>query len=211
MTNSTKSGRRIMSGLLSTRVSESKKSEGISDVAPCSEREQGVAPNPLGLSHPAKTPMPSALRTPQRRTADALGLSHPAKTPMPAALRSAVDSPVVGSGSGARRLVGAKSAYAVRAERKGQLIGLVEILVSVRDGVREGKTLLDGVATGTLWGWRARITLSSVLDVPLADWDNAPGRTQLERLAVVERALAECGLVETTRRGGWAVSSSSKR
>lgn len=167
--------------------------------------------NPLGLSHPAKTPMPAALRSPQRRTPSPLGLSHPARTPMPGGLRTALASPIVGSGSGARRLVGAKSAYAVRAERKGQLIGLVEILVSVRDGIHAGRTLLDGVATGTLWGWRARITLSSVLDVPLADWDNAPGRTQLERLAVVERALAECGLVETTRRGGWAVSSSSKR
>lgn len=129
---------------------------------------------------------------------------------MPGGLRTALASPIVGSGSGARRLVGAKSAYAVRAERKGQLIGLVEILVSVRDGIHAGRTLLDGVATGTLWGWRARLALSSVLDVPLADWDNATGRTKLERLAVVERALNECGLVET-HRGGWSVSSSSKR
>lgn len=98
-----------------------------------------------------------------------------------------------------------KSPYAVRAEGKGQLVGLVAVLLAVRAGVREGATLLDGVATGTLWGWRARLSLSDVLTQPLADWDNAPGRTQLERLAVVERALAECGHIET-HRGGWSVS-----
>ena len=106
----------------------------------------------------------------------------------------------------------AKSPYAVRAERKGQLVGLVEILLSVRDGVHDGATLLDGVATGTLWGWRARMALDTALPMgfALADWDNAPGRTQLERLALVERVLAECGHVEA-RRGGWSVSSGGAR
>lgn len=103
-----------------------------------------------------------------------------------------------------------KSPYAVRAEGKGQLVGIVAVLLAVRDGVRDGATLLDGVADGTLWGWRARLALSDVLTQPVADWDNAPGRTQLERLAVVERALAECGHVET-HRGGWSVSRGGGR
>lgn len=105
--------------------------------------------------------------------------------------------------SGARRVGTPKSAYAVRMAGKGQLTGLVEFLRRVRDGVRDGASLLDGVADGTLWGWRARMALSDVLSQPVADWDSAPGRSQLERFAVVERALAECGV---EHRGGWSVS-----
>ena len=100
----------------------------------------------------------------------------------------------------------AKSPYAVRAEGKGQLIGLVEFLLAVREEVRDGGALTDAVADATLWGWRARLALSDVLGVPLANWDRAPGRTQLERLAVVERALAECGHSDN-HRGGWLISS----
>jgi hypothetical protein len=102
-----------------------------------------------------------------------------------------------------------KSAYAIRAEGKGQLVGIIAVLLATREQVRDGASLLDGVADGTLWGWRARLALSDVLTAPVADWDNAPGRTQLERLAVVERALAECGHVEV-HRGGWRVSGGGR-
>ncbi len=148
----------------------------------------------LGLHRPASTPMP-AMRQPRP-----LGLSHPARTPPPLELMTQRAPPI----SGARRVAVAKSPYAVRSERKGQLVGLVEFLLEVRREVRDGGSLTDAVAVGTLWGWRARLALSDVLEVPLANWDRAPGRTQLERLAVVERALAECGHVEN-HRGGWTV------
>jgi len=98
-----------------------------------------------------------------------------------------------------------KSAYAVRVERNGQLVGLVEFLRHVRVEVDAGGALTAAVADGTLWGWRARQALSHCLGVPVATWDAEPGRTQQERLALVARALTECGV--EARRGGWAVSS----
>lgn len=143
------------------------------------------------LPHPARTPMPAALRS------SPLGLSHPAKTPMPERLR-----PTMGS----RRVGVEKSAYAVRSERKGQLVELVDFLRQVRAEVQDGGTLTQAVADGTLWGWRARQALSHCMGEPVATWDAQPGRTQLERLALVVRALAECG--EEPRRGGWTVGGS---
>lgn len=95
-----------------------------------------------------------------------------------------------------------KSAYATRAEDKGQLVELIDVLRAVRFAVQDGEALTDAVATGTLWGWRAREALSNCLGVPLANWDREPGRTQLERLALVERVLAECGV---EHKGGWRV------
>lgn len=142
----------------------------------------------LALPHPARTPMPAALRS------NPLGLSHPARTPMSERLQ-----PTMGS----RRAGGPKSPYAVRSERKGQLVELVDVLRRVRFGVQDGEALTDAVADGTLWGWRAREALSNCLGVPLANWDREPGRTMGERLALVERVLAECG--EAPRRGGWTV------
>ena len=124
-----------------------------------------------------------------------LGLPHPATTPMPDALRSFM---------GARRVAVEKSPYAVRAERKGQLVELVEFLRRVRAEVRDGSTLTQAVADGTLWGWRARQALSHSLGEPVATWDAQPGRTQMERRAVVERSLTECG--DVARKGGWRVS-----
>lgn len=95
-----------------------------------------------------------------------------------------------------------QSAYAARAERRGDLAGVVAYLRSARRYVLHGGALLDAVADGTLLGWHAREALNSVLDEPLANWDVRKGRTQLERRAVVERALAELGDV---RKGGWSV------
>jgi len=96
----------------------------------------------------------------------------------------------------------ARSPYAARAERKGQLVELVDVLRAVRGEAQQGRALTDAVATGTLWGWRAREALSHCLGVPLANWDRERGRTQGERLALVDRVLAELGL---ERRGGWRV------
>ena len=123
------------------------------------------------------------------------GLSGPAQTPPPQELRSI-------STMGARRVAVEKSAYAVRSERKGQLVELVEFLRRVRAEVDEGGSLSEAVADGTLWGWRARQALSHCLGLPVATWDAEHGRTRLERLALVERALAECGV---EHKGGWRV------
>ena len=105
-------------------------------------------------------------------------------------------------------MVAAKSAYVSplheRAERKGQLTELVDFLKQVRRDVEAGESLTACVGDGTLWGWRARVALGHCVGEPLANWDAQPGRTQLERRAVVERALGELGV--TQRRGGWVVS-----
>lgn len=111
---------------------------------------------------------------------------------------------VAASSTGSRRVAESKSPYAVRAEGKGQLVELVDVLRRVRGEVQAGAALTDAVADGTLWGWRSRQALSNALGVPLANWDREPGRTTLERLALVERVLAECGV--EAHRGGWAVS-----
>ncbi|MDP1824932.1 MAG: hypothetical protein Q8L48_16870 [Archangium sp.] len=77
-------------------------------------------------------------------------------------------------------------------------------LRKVRRDLAAGATLIEAVADGTLLGWRVRECLDSVLDEPLANWDRRKGRTQLERHAVLSRALAEMGVVH---RGGWSVAS----
>lgn len=151
----------------------------------------------LGLSHPALTPMPAALR---RDARNPLGLSHPAITPMPLALRSRVPAPTMGS----RRVAVAMSPYAVHSEGRGQLVELVAFLQQVRIDVLEGSSITRAVSDGTLWGWRARLALSDCAGQPVAVWDEQPGRTQGERLALVDRSLAECGVER--HRGGWSVS-----
>ena len=144
--------------------------------------------------------MPAALRS------NPLGLHHPAATPMPQELRSAPQRAV--SAAGERRVSGGKqSAYVsplgARAERRGELVELRAHVAAVRVAVDAGGTLLEAVADGTLWGWRTREALSHALGEPLANWDRQPGRTRLERVALVERVLAELGVVH---RGGWQVS-----
>lgn len=95
------------------------------------------------------------------------------------------------------------SPYAARAERRGELDAVLEFLQQVRREVLEGATLVEAVADGTLLGWRVREALNSCLNEPVATWDAQPGRTQLERRAVVERTLAECGA--EPHRGGWRI------
>lgn len=106
---------------------------------------------------------------------------------------------------GERRAAEEKSPYAARSERKGQLPALIDFLRLVRAAVLKGATLLEGVADGTVNGWRARQALSHCLGEPLANWDRQRGRTQLEREAVIERALGELG-ASPQRHGGWSVS-----
>ena len=142
-----------------------------------------------------------------------LGLSHPAITSLPQELIS----PPQGSSSvtGERRVAGKSSAYVApigaRAERRGHLEELTARLCLVRRGVAGGSTIVDEVADGTLMGWRAREALSNVLGEPVVTWDSRGGRTNLERVAVVERALAELGhQYAPPRRGGWSISSVGK-
>ena len=149
-------------------------------------------------------PLPDALRR------NPLGMHPCALTPMPAELRPcAAVGALRGGAVGSRRAPGVVSGYVsplrARAERTGHLDELRQRLTAARREVRAGGSLLEAVADGTLEGWRARLALQHALGFPLADWDNAAGRTQGERLALVERVLSELGVAQV-RRGGWSVS-----
>lgn len=116
----------------------------------------------------------------------------------------------VRSSTTGRRVAGGKSSLYVspladRAERRGQLTELSAHLFGVKAAVAAGDSLLEAVGDGTLWGWRSREALSHALGVPLANWDRERGRTQAERLALVDRVLSELGVTQV-RRGGWSVS-----
>ena len=143
--------------------------------------------NPLGL--------------PERSTPEAH--HHPASA-SPTDWRTRLH--VAASSTGRRVVGGKRSAYesplAARVERRGEAGDLATRLAEAQRDVRAGSSLLDAVADGTLWGWRAREALSHCLGEPLANWDRSPGRTQLERLALVARLLAELG---GELRGGWRV------
>jgi hypothetical protein len=134
-----------------------------------------------------------------------LGLTHPSLTPVPKEFRSESQP----STSGERRVAGKLSAYVspmgARVERRGEGTELRAHLATVRAAVVAGASILEAVADGTLMGWRAREVLSHVVDEPVANWDQRRGRTQLERLAVLDRALGELG--GGVRRGGWSVGS----
>ena len=172
------------------------RSRGDQPATPQEREEASRSPASLGLSHPARTPMPE-MRRPR-------ALALPPASTRPLELLSAIRPPT----TGARRVAVERSAYAARAERRGDLAEVVEYLHQVRREVRAGGTLIDAVADATLLGWRAREALNSVLDEPVANWDRRKGRTQLERRAVVERALAELG--DTPHRGGWSVAGGGR-
>lgn len=131
-------------------------------------------------------------------------LKHPALTPMPAALHLKL---VTHLGVRARR-GGQQSGYVVRlpvepyldspqaarAKRRGIHRELVRRLLEVRREVRDGATLLEAVADGTLLGWRARESLADALgSVRVPQWDEAPGRTVRERTNLVTLALRQLG------------------
>ena len=120
-------------------------------------------------------------------------------------LSGAVGS-VSGVASGRRRVKQGLAAYvspmAARVERQGKSADTIARLLAARRKVDRGYALLEVVADGTASGWNLRLVLSGLLGEALANWDTRPGRTQLERAALVERALGELG--QTTRRLGGA-------
>lgn len=152
----------------------------------------------IGLAHPAKTPPPVAL-LPRPI------LKHPARTPPPAELRVSASEAVSG-----RRVVGGRrspyaSALGARIERQGATVELRARLEELRRAVLAGHGILNVVADGTLWGWQTRMALQHELHgLSLADWD--AGRTEAERLALIERVLAQLVGAEPKRKGGWRVS-----
>lgn len=105
---------------------------------------------------------------------------------------------VSGVASGRRRVKRSEAAYvspmAARVERQGKRDDTVARLLAARRKIARGCTLLEVVADGTASGWNLRMVLTNVLGEAVANWDARAGRTQLERAAVVERALAELGI-----------------
>lgn len=143
----------------------------------------------LQLSHPALTPMPEELRPASQRAKSAAAVS--------------VGVVAVRRGQ-SKRGYDTGAPWVSRAKARGDFMEEQHRLEAVRDLVAAGWTLLEAVADGTLWGWRLRLDLSNVCGEALANWDRKPGRTQAERLAVVERALGE--MAEQAPRGGWTVT-----
>lgn len=148
-----------------------------------SRAQEGARGNPLGLRHPARTPMPEELRTPP----------------------SVAASPTTGRRVAGGQRSGYVSALAARAERNGTAPALRLRLEQLRVAAEAGRPLLPLVADGSLDGWATRCALTAALPfgVSLADWDRDPGRTRLERVALVMRVLGE---VAPPRRGGWRVT-----
>ena len=83
------------------------------------------------------------------------------------------------------------SPLAARVERQGRTDDTVARLLAARRKVARGRSLTEVVADGTLSGWNLRMVLSHCAGRPLVNWDQETGRTQLERAALVERALGE--------------------
>ena len=142
----------------------------------------------LQLSHPALTPMPEELR-PHGKT----GQSAPVSLGVVAVRRER-----------SRRGYDTSAPWVTRTKAVGLFADMRTHLEAARELVLAGDDLLTIVADGTLWGWRLRMALSSVVGEALANWDRRPGRTQTERLAVLDRALGE--MAEQAPRGGWTVT-----
>ena len=103
-----------------------------------------------------------------------LFLKHPALTPMPVGLRG----------------------YAARLRRQGGVDAVKRRLVMARSAVSNGATLFDAIADGSLEAWKVREFLGGVLSESMINWDERQGRTQLERLAVLDRAIVEIAHLE---------------
>lgn len=140
------------------------------------------------LEHPALTPMPEELR-PHGKT----GQSAPVSLGVVAVRRER-----------SRRGYDTSAPWVTRTKAVGLFADMRTHLEAARELVLAGDDLLTIVADGTLWGWRLRMALSSVVGEALANWDRRPGRTQAERLAVLDRALGE--MAEQAPRGGWTVT-----
>lgn len=149
----------------------------------------------------------------QQKPATTYLLKHPALTPMPEALRGQ-KQPISTAASlpttGARRVRGRRSSYSIGVgcglglDRAKTMRAAIPALLVARASLLRGGLLFDGVAVGTADGWTARMLLQRACDATnLHAWETAKGRTEAERLALVDRVLADCGHV---RRGGWTVS-----
>ncbi len=107
--------------------------------------------------------------------------------------------------SGRRRVKSKVSAYspmASRIERQGKAPETIKMLLVARKAVARGSSLTELVVIGSLAGWNLRQVLSSCCGEPVTNWDQRAGRTQLERAAVVERALGEFGQLTLSLGGG---------
>lgn len=135
-------------------------------------------------------------------------LSHPAVTPMPVELMATVERRDSTPVSGARLAKSAQSGYVApvtaRLERTGKSGAVVARLKRLRQQVLNGDTLSDAIADGQLESWQAREPLGVACESrSVIEWDSRIGRTQADRVAVVDKALVLSGFV---RRGGWRVS-----
>lgn len=153
-----------------------------------SNRSGAVSGNPLRLRHPSILLCPNDLLPPGERRES---------SPKSGAL--------YGVEGGRRDGFDADAPWAWRVVEAGHGPEVAESLSTCRSAVIEGSTLMEVVADGTLKGWHCREALSAVAGEPLANWDTRRGRTQAERLAVVERAIGELGARRPLRRGGWTV------
>lgn len=86
--------------------------------------------------------------------------------------------------------------YVARLRRQGGVEVVKTRLVAARAAVEAGCTLFEAIADGSLDAWKVREFLGGVLSQPMVTWDERQGRTQLERLAVIDRALAEIAVLE---------------
>lgn len=137
-----------------------------------------------------------------------LGLSGPALTSPSPELRPIARTPTTGlrrsKGNQGRSGYDVEAPWVWRAKQAGRIDDLLARLKEVRRVVRAGGEIFPCVADGTLWGWRVRTALSSLVGEAIDEWDKRRGRTHLERLAVLDRALGELGV---EHRGGWSISS----
>lgn len=144
-------------------------SEGIRSVTP----ESTEAPSDFPLAHPARVPMPIELRSPGNR----------GELPRASGVAAGVAVALV-----EREPV---AAWAARTVRNGHGAEMMERLRQARRAVERGATLREVVVDGTLPGWRLRLALSEIAGEALVNWDGRKGRTPVERLAVVRRAIDE--------------------
>lgn len=80
-----------------------------------------------------------------------------------------------------------------RAVRQNKAEAIRVRLLKARKQVERGWSLTRIVADGTLIGWSLRMLFTGICGDFVVDWDQRRGRTKLERVAVVERAIAEIG------------------
>lgn len=83
--------------------------------------------------------------------------------------------------------------WAARAAVNGELTDIITRAREALVAVELGHTLQELFGDGTLGGWNFRMALSHCAGQPASNWDGEPGRTQLERWALVARVLLEAG------------------